>query len=220
MRKYFHEELHDLEDNIIQMGAMAVEAVRNSVKAIAELDIAAAQLVIDNDDKIDAINLQTEEACMQMLARQQPVAKDLRTIYGVLVITNQLERTGDLAVNIAKIALRKRASSILKVAEENSLKILAEIGERSCEIVSDSIKAFATRDLELAEKLRKKDEPIDQLYKSFLKELRNCHEGEEDLIESVISLILASRYLERIADHAVNIGERVSYMITGHQRDY
>lgn len=218
VRKYFHEELDELEEDILRMGELVIAAVKKSVKAISEVDASAADEVINGDDAIDSINLRTEEMCMHMLARQQPVAIDLRTIYSMLVIANHLERCGDLAVNIAKIAMRKRAPSILRVAEEKSLQLLGEMGDRSCDIVSESIKAFAGRDLGLAERLNKQDDPIDKLYKQFLKELRNCHEEEEDLIDSVISLILASRYLERIADHAVDIGERVTYMVTGQYR--
>lgn len=219
MRKYFHEELEELNEDIVKMGNMVADAVKKSVKAISQVDTTIAEEVIEGDDQIDALNLMVEEMSMHMLARQQPVAKDLRTIYSILLITGHLERSADLAVNIAKIAIRKRAPSILRVAEENAIKILIEIGDRSCDLLVDSIKAFAERDLTLAEKLKKKDDPIDLLYKQFLKELKNCHEGDEDLIDSVISLILASRYLERIADHAVDIGERVIYMVTGHMVD-
>ncbi len=216
MRKSFHEMLDELQDEVLKMGDLVVENVTNAVTSLVEGDLTLAEVVINKDDQVDSINLSIEEKGMSMLARQQPVARDLRLIYAVLIIAVYLERIGDLALNIATIA--KRTEGLTE--EEKSLaELFSKMGELSCQLVRSSLEAFRKTDITLAEELSSLDEPIDELYKQFLKELRKARE-EEDYIERFTQLILASRYLERVADNAVNIGERVTYIVTGEFKDY
>jgi len=211
MRKTFHEELDELQDEILVMGNLVIRNVTDAVDSLISRKIELAEEVIRRDDEVDNMNLSIEEKGMSMLALQQPVARDLRLIYSVLLITVYLERIGDLALNIATVAKRTGGTT----EEEKSLvPLFAKMGDLSCQLVSKSLEAFRKRDIALAEELSTLDEPIDQLYKQFLKELRKVKE-EEDYMERFTQLILASRYLERVADNAVNIGERVTYIVTG-----
>lgn len=214
-RKTFHEELKELRNEILRMGEFVIASVKNAVKALVEGDLELADEVIKDDDVVDNYNLEIEESAMSMLARQAPVARDLRLINAVLFITVHLERIGDLALNIAEVAKRIRELT----AEEKTLaELFLKMGSLSCDLVSKSLEAFEKRDVALAEKIKTLDEPIDQLYKQFLKELRKCRE-EEDYLDRFTQLILASRYLERVADHAVDIAERIAFLVTGDWRE-
>lgn len=214
MRKTFHDELKDLQAEILRMGDLVVTAVTKSIKSLIEGDIELADEVIIGDDEVDKLNLGIEEASMYILARQQPVAKDLRLIHAVLLITVHLERIGDYALNIAKITKRLNK----KIEEKTLLDLISEMGSLSCDLVSKSLQAFDKRDAELATNLSLMDEPIDHLYKRFLKELKKGRD-DEDFIGEATELILASRYLERVADHAVDIGERITFLVTGELKE-
>ncbi|MBI4744384.1 MAG: phosphate signaling complex protein PhoU [Actinobacteria bacterium] len=210
MRKTFHEELKELQAEILRMGDLAVSAVTKSIKSLIEGNIELADEVIIGDDEVDKLNLDIEEASMHILARQQPVAKDLRLIHAVLLITVHLERIGDYALNIAKITKRLNR----QIEEKTLLDLISEMGSLSCSLVNKSLQAFDEKDAELATSLSLLDEPIDHLYKRFLKELKKSRD-DEDFMGEATELILASRYLERVADHAVDIGERVTFLVTG-----
>lgn len=216
MRKSFHEELDELQDEILVMGNLVVDNVTHAVKSLVEGDLETAESVIERDDQVDSMNISVEEKGMSMLARQQPVAKDLRLIYAILIVTVYLERIGDLALNIATIAKRTKG---LTEEEKPLAGLFSKMGDLSCQLVKKSLEAFKKRDIVIAEELSTLDEPIDELYKQFLKELRKARE-DEDYIERFTQLILASRFLERVADNAVNIGERVIYIVTGEFKDY
>lgn len=214
-RKTFHEELKELRNEILRMGEFVIASVKNAVKALVEGDLELADEVIKDDDVVDNYNLEIEESAMSMLARQAPVARDLRLIHAVLFITVHLERIGDLALNVAEVAKRIRE---LTAEEKTVAELFLKMGSLSCDLVSKSLEAFEKRDVALAEKIKTLDEPIDQLYKQFLKELRKCRE-EEDYLDRFTQLILASRYLERVADHAVDIAERIAFLVTGDWRE-
>ncbi len=178
MRKTFHDELKDLQAEILRMGDLVVIAVTKSIKSLIEGDIELADEVIVGDDDVDKLNLGIEEASMYVLARQQPVAKDLRLIHAVLLITVHLERIGDYALNIAKITKRLNR----KIEEKTFLDLISEMGSLSCDLVNKSLQAFDKRDAELATNLSLMDEPIDHLYKRFLKELKKGRDDDEDFI--------------------------------------
>lgn len=209
-RKTFHEELSDLEATTAQMGELALASIKGAVKAITECDMKSADETIERDYKIDDLYHQIEEHSLAIVARQAPVASDLRLCFSVVFIAVHLERMADLAVNIAKGA--KRACPMEGVAP--LIKLVADMGSQTANLVEASLTAFRTRDVELAAKLPDMDEPIDKMFKNYFKELAK-HPDEESL-EWISTIILAGRYLERIADHAVDIGERVSYLVTGY----
>ncbi len=215
MRKTFHEELDGLRSEILRMGELVDEAISSSVRSLIDGDIDLASQVIKGDDAIDEINLAVEEQSMYIIARQCPVAGDLRLIHSILFISIHLERMGDLALNMAKTTRRAQGDESLP----GLLTLLAEMGEKTKGVVRTSLKAFDENDVGLARTLPEMDDPIDQLFKEFFKELASTA-AEKGTFEWASNMVLASRYLERIADHAVDIGERVTYLVTGVMEDW
>lgn len=214
MRKTFHDELKDLQQQILKMGKLVEKAIKDSVKSLIDDDVSLADKVIKGDDKVDDLALSIEEQAMAIQARQSPVAKDLRLIYSVQFIAIHLERMGDLSLNIAKGV--KRTSDEPRI--KSLLDLLLKMGILTSKVVDTSLKAFMLKDLEIARKLPVMDEPIDALFKEFLKELSQLSAKGKSL-DWASNMVLASRYLERIADHAVDIGERVCYLVTGEMRE-
>ena len=215
LRKTFHEELKDLREEVLKIGDLVEKALVDSVKAIVEGDVPLAERVIEGDDEIDRLTVGLEEQSMAVQARQCPVAKDLRLIYSTQFISIHLERMADLCLNIAQIV--KKTSQ--KPRYPTLLELLDKMGALTRELVRASLEAFDKKDLELARKLGEMDEPIDELFKEFFKELTRCSEDETSF-DWATHMVLANRYLERIADHAVDIGERVAYWVTGEMEEF
>lgn len=215
MRRTFHEELKDLKDEVVIIGQLVEKSIENAVRSLVDGDLRLAAEVIAGDDEIDRRALEAEEQCMSVVARQCPVARDLRLIFSMLFISVHLERMGDLALNMAKTT--KRTS--VEESQPELLELISEMGRQTQGIVHASLKAFVERDLQLARALPQLDEPIDQLFKRFFKELAKVSDVD-NFFEWASNMVLASRYLERIADHAVDIGERVSYLVTGKMEEW
>ncbi|MGM0438675.1 MAG: phosphate signaling complex protein PhoU [Bacillota bacterium] len=214
MRKGFHEQLKDLESNMIKMGSMVEEAIHKSINALQEKDLDLAQEVIKEDDKIDDFEIKLEEDTTRLIALQQPVAKDLREIIVISKLATDLERIGDHACNIANM--------VIKIGEEPLIKPLIDI-PRMTKIVTrrlrDSLEAFIDLDVEKARKIAEEDEEVDVLDEQILRELLTFMIEDPSTIEQATSLIFISRFLERIGDHSTNVCERVIYMKTG-ERDF
>ncbi|MCK4268495.1 MAG: phosphate signaling complex protein PhoU [Actinomycetia bacterium] len=215
MRRTFHEELKELKDEVLGVGRLVETAIEKAVNALVANDLTLADEVLVGDDEIDKRAMMAEERCFSVVARQSPVARDLRLIFSLLFISVHLERMGDLAHNIAKMT--KRTSK--EDSQPELLDLITEMGRQTRGIVHTGLKAFAERDLELARALPQLDEPIDDLFKKFFKELAKVSDIEH-FFEWASNMVLASRYLERIADHAVDIGERVSYLVTGKLEEF
>ncbi len=210
MRKIFHEELESLKSEMLEMGSLVAQTLDDSIKALINEDFKLAEKLVKGDDEIDDYYIKLEKESMRLLATQFPVAKDLRLVYSVLFVTIHLERMGDLASNIAKMA--KKISEGPKIGR--LLDTIQEMGAMSSKLVHASLKAFDKKDIELARKLPEMDEPIDDLFKTFFKELVKLA-GNEDTIDAASNMVLAARYVERISDHAVDIGERVNFLVGG-----
>lgn len=215
MRKTFHDALKALRQDVRRMGELAVESVDDAIKALLTGDLELAAKVVEGDDDIDRLYLAIEEESISLMARQSPVARDLRLIHSAMFIAVHLERMGDLATNVAKTA--RRVTSQTQDGPDALMELLERMGGVVLDVVRASLEAFANKDVELAERLPEMDEPIDSLYKEFFRALA-AYEDEESL-EWATSMVLASRYLERIADHAVDIGERVEFLVTGELRE-
>ncbi|RJQ54125.1 MAG: phosphate transport system regulatory protein PhoU [Actinobacteria bacterium] len=215
MRKTFHQELRDLRTEVLHMGQLVTEAIDDGVKALVEGDAALVEKVIAGDDEIDRLTMDVEEQGLALLARQAPVAIDLRLIHSMMFISVHLERMGDLALNIAKAA---RKTTVKEEGSAELLALISRMGELVHGVVDASLDAFDRKDCDLARKLPEMDEPIDQLFKQFFKELTKF--TDEEKIDWASNMVLASRYLERIADHAVDIGERVCYLVTGEFQEF
>lgn len=214
-RKTFHEELKDLQQDVLVMGDKVDSAVKKSLEALLKPDRELAEEVILEDDAIDEMNMSIEERSLNMLARQAPVAKDLRLISSILKIVIHLERMGDYAFNVAKISRRLQPD-----AEVPDIKaILKDMGDKTVEIVSASITVIKDRDIKLAHELPQTDAAIDESFKKLIRELGVHVGGEEAEADWATSMLLASRNIERLADHAVDICEQVIYLVTGQMEE-
>ncbi len=194
------------------MGSMVVEAVDLSTQALFKGDRALANSVIAGDDDINELNLWIEGKCLSLQAQQQPVARDLRLLHTCLLVSLHLERIGDLAVNIAKISKRLEQTT----GTEPYMELLRKMSAQALEVIRQGIKAFADRDVRLAKSLAEIDEPIDEMYKEILGRLLHPTDEDAPSAEWATHIALASRYIERIADQVVDMGERIDFLVTGH----
>ena len=209
MRETFRAELKELRAEVVSIGRVVTEITDDAVKALVEGDLEIAEKVIERDDEIDRRTLGVEEHSIEVMATQFPVARDLRLLHSLTYIAIHMERMADLCVNIAKAARRTAETQ----GPQTLYDLIQAQGNLVHRVLDACIEALETRDVELAKKLPDMDEPIDHLFKQFFRELARLQEEED--IEWASSMVLAARYLERIADHAVDIGERTAYLVTG-----
>jgi phosphate transport system protein len=214
-RSKFHAELFDLETAVVEMGGLAADSVKSAVDALVRRDRAGAQTVIDGDDEIDNRYLSIERRILDLFALQTPVASDLRLV-SVIQHTNQhLERVGDQAVNISKINLATMDLPTSAVI----LSHLAEMADVVSRMVRTAMEAFERRDLELCLKLPEMDDPVDLLNRGMYLEVVKLADDPARL-EWGIQMNVAARALERVGDNAVDIGEQVSFLLTGEFREF
>lgn len=209
MRESFRQELKELKAEVLSIGRAVKEATRNAVQALVTGDADLAEKVIAGDQDIDKRCLDVEEHSLEVIATQFPVARDLRLLHSLMYVSIHMERMADLAVNISKAA-RRTAN---RKGPQTLYDLIEAQGSLVYRVLEACFEALDRYDLELARKLPELDEPIDNLFKQFFRELARLH--DEDEIEWASSMVLASRYLERIADNAVDIGERIEYLVTG-----
>lgn len=210
-RVEYHEQLNDLRLQVLRLGEATIETIGRGTAAFLERDLGAAQELIDGDDVIDVLSLDIEEHCYQLLALQSPMAHDLRMIVCSLKLVSELERSADLMVNTCKAARR-----VYDVTIDPKLRGL--IGDMSAEAMSitrQALGAFMNEDAALASALDDIDDRLDELQVHFIEEIFVAHHEERLAVRSAVQLAMIGRYYERIGDHAVNIGERVTYMVTG-----
>lgn len=209
-RETFDRDLQRLQEDFLRMGDLVDAAIRRSIEALRARDTRQADAVIDADNAIDALHLELEERCLRLMATQQPMAKDLRMIAAVWVMTIDLERMADHAEDIAKITLR--------IAEEPLLKPLIDIprmAEHVREMLRDGFDAFVGRDTGLAERMAAKDDVVDHFFSQVFRELLTYMIEDPRNIQRATHLLMVAQALERMGDHATNIAERVVYMVTG-----
>ena len=213
MRKTFHAKLKEINQDVISMGYLVQEAVYNALEAFTEMNADLAQKVIDKDEKINEFDISIEEKCIVLQAEHQPVARDLRYLHSISIIIKYLERIGDLAVNISKIA-KRLAGEEKRHSDKEIIKLFNEMGDLVKTELNGAIESFKNKDIKLASKLEKSDDMVDKIQEMILEKLFSYHRSKED-IKFVTNVVLASRYLERIGDQSVNIGERVRYFLSG-----
>jgi len=209
MRESYRRELKATKAEVVDIGRMIIDVTRDAVVSLVEGDVELAERVIAGDDEVDRRCLALEERTLETIATQFPVARDLRLLHSLAHVSMHMERMGDLAVNIAK-ATRRTAG---RRGPQTLYDLIRAQGNLVHRVLEAMLEAFEQNDLDLANKLKELDEPIDHLFKQFFRELARLTDEED--IEWASSMVLASRYLERIADHAVDIGERLVYMVTG-----
>lgn len=208
MERHFDQELGILRKNLIQMASLVEAAIANAVKSLIERDSGLANLIMHNDEQVDTLELEIDKQCIDLLARHQPLAIDLRFITSSAKITNNLERMGDLAVNIAE--------RVIPLNQEPQLKPLIDIPRMAIitqTMVKDSIDAFVNRDTELARSVYERDSTVDALNDQIFRELLTYMMQDPANITRAVHLMLISRHLERIADHTTNIAEEVVYIV-------
>jgi len=213
-RAAFEHDLQRLKIEVVRMGERAGEAIDRAVEALRARDVAAAEQVIAEDDAIDAMHLELEEWCMRLLATQQPMARDLRTIASVFAITIDLERMADHAEGISRATKRLGAEPLVK-----PLVDIPEMDIRIREMLRQALEAFRTQDARLAEQAAGIDDAVDQLRNQVLHELLELMVKDPQTIPRALELLIVARHLERAADHITNVCERVVYIVTGEMRE-
>ena len=210
MQRHFHEELDALKQTLLAMGALVEDQIRRVMRALVERDDALARDVIERDQQVNAYDVEVDEKCVELLARYQPAAGDLRFLTTAMKIVTDLERIGDQAVNIAQRALELNREAQLKPYID-----LPRMAAKSQQMVKDALDAFVARDAGLARDVCARDSEVDALKEQVFRELLTFMMGDPKTIARALHLILVSRFLERVADHATNIAEMVVYMIEG-----
>lgn len=208
--KAFDQELKELKEALLYEGGLVEQAIDDAIRALLERDSELARKVIANDDRLNTKEVELDEFCLKLLALRQPAAKDLRFITTAIKINYDLERIGDLAVNICE--------RVLELNEEPQLKPyidLPKMAKIAQTMVKESLDAFVKEDVNLAIKVAKDDELVDQLLDQIFRELLTYMMEDPRTITRATRLIFISKYLERIADHAVNIAELVIFMVKG-----
>ncbi len=216
-REAYQRQLQSLQEGLLTMGSLVERNIRGAVDSLRTQDLEKASEVVDQDDVVDQMQTSMEEECMRLIALQQPVAGDLRTIGAVLMITDDLERIADQATNIAEVTLRIGDQSLIK-----PLVDIPRMGDLAMAMLRDALNAFVRRDIALAKEVQETDDSVDEIYGDLMDELRGfvLDGGDRVRSEQALHLLFVARYLERIADHATNIAERVAYMITGQRYDH
>jgi phosphate transport system protein len=215
VRVTFQEELDQLEANLQEEGVLVLRVLRGALNALAQRDVELADEVIAFDDDVDRQYVMIEEAIESLLARQTPVATDLRLVLAMLHVNLHLERMADYAVTVAK--LTKLVADV--EGDPMLVQSLQEMGERAEEMIRVALDSLANRDLAAAESLVDLDELIDRSNRRFVERVVEVV-GEPGLREWVLRMVIVSRTLERIGDHAVDIGEQVSYLLTAEFREF
>ena len=210
IRHGFDQDLEALRRELLLMGEVVKQTIKNAVTALKTKDMALARSVMDGDDIIDRMQVEIEDRCIALIARQQPVATDLRILGTGLKITTDLERIGDHAFDIAKIAVEIGAEPLIK-----PLVDIPQMAELAQAMLQDCLQAYLNLDVQLAEKVIRDDDKVDQLYLQVYRDLLNYMIDDPTTINQATQLLFVARYLERIADHSTNVAEWVIYLVTG-----
>jgi phosphate transport system protein len=210
IRRAFHEHLREVESDVLIMGNLVVKAIDRAIEALKERDLTLAHQIIADDAQINKQRFSIENDCIGLIATQQPVAGDLRIIVAILNIITELERIGDYAEGIAKI--------VIMIGDEPPLKPLIDIprmAEITLDMVNKSLQSFITRDVELAMRVVSLDSVVDGLYDQVFRELLTFMMVDPKTTNRATRLIWVAHNLERAADRATNISERVVFTVTG-----
>jgi phosphate transport system protein len=216
MRLSFTEELAELEASLQEEGDLVLRALRSSLNALARGDGELADEVINFDDQVDARYMQIEEGVQSLLARQTPVAADLRLVLAVLRVNLHLERMADYCVTVAKLT---KLMGNLNVTDDAIGRSIEDMGQRAEQMIRLALEAFATRDAQKAETLVDLDELIDRANRNATEDVLSLGNSPEER-EYGLRMLVVSRCVERIGDHAVDIGEQVVYLVTGEFREF
>jgi phosphate transport system protein len=207
--RHFQEELEVLQQQLLSMGGLAEERMCDSVRGVAQREPRLVDRVLTGDEPINALHIEIDDRCFKLLALHQPMAADLRAIVAAVKINTDLERVGDLAVNIAEAGRR-----YLQHAPVKQLIDIPRMGDIAQRMLRDSLDAYVRRDVLLAHAVLAADDQLDGLKTQIFRELLTFMLSDPGTIEPALDLILISRHLERIGDHATNIAEDVIFMVS------
>jgi phosphate transport system protein len=207
----FHQALDVLRAELVHIGGLVVDAIPRSTRALLDGDLAVAEELVAADDHIDERALAVEEDCLRLLTLQQPMAGDLRAVLTAVKLSWEIERSGDLVVNISKAAKRISAASL----DPRIGYVIEQMSEQAAVLTSRAVEAYAGRDAALAAALDDMDDVLDALQAEYVQLIMDAHEHNGLDLQDAVQLALVGRFYERIGDHAVNIGERTQYMVSG-----
>lgn len=214
VRQTFDANLKQLKEMLLQMGGLVEKALEDAVTSLEQMNVELAQTIVNNDVKVNDYENEIEGLSINLIATQQPVAKDLRKIIAAIKIASALERMGDLSVDIAKVTVRLNGQPLIKPLVD--IPRMAEIAKK---MVSDGLNSYVDEDVEKARSLAEMDDQVDKLYKEIINELFALMSKDPSTINQASQLAFVGRYIERIGDHATNIGESVIYLVQGKKPD-
>lgn len=210
MERKFDEELKNLKDKILKLGALVEEQVQNAVNALVKRDSSLAKDVIEKDTQVNRIEVEIDEECIRLIALRQPVGVDLRFITTAMKLVTDLERIGDLAVDICERAMELNLEPQLKPFID-----IPRMADISMQMLKGALDAFVNRDSKLAQEVCARDDEVDNLNVQIFRELLTFMVEDSHTISRAVRISYISKYLERIADHATNIAEMVVYLVEG-----
>ncbi|MDD2682357.1 MAG: phosphate signaling complex protein PhoU [Bacilli bacterium] len=210
IRTKYEEELIKIKNQLLIMCGMVESAIEKSIKALITRDFDLSKLIIENDKNIDNLERIIEQDCLKILLMQHPLATDFRDISAILKMITDLERIGDHAQDISEISLQIASDEPIKKFDNLQLMAISAIA-----MVKDSVHSYINRDLDTATSLDKRDDKVDLLFEKVKDEIIIMIKNDCEKINQVLLLLLIAKYLERVGDHAVNIGEWVEYAIKG-----
>lgn len=213
-RQNFENALKDLQCDILRLGSMVEQAIDRAIQSLAKQDAELAQQVINGDNEIDHMDMEIEDKCIKLIATQQPIAKDLRKIGAGFKIITDLERMADYAVDIAKVTIR--------IHDEPLIKPLIDIPRMATltqKMVHECLDAYVSENVDLARKVGNDDHEVDHLYATVFDDLMEIMTKKPTTVKQGTYLLLVARALERIADHATNVGEDVIFLVTGERKE-
>lgn len=210
MRELFQQELHEVRDRLVEIAELVLQSITDAVEAFNKSDVTLAESVIARDNKIDDAVVALDELAIAIMARQAPVAKDLRIVVSTLRISASLERMGDMAEHLAQLS-RYRFPE--KVVPKSIRPVFKEMGELDIQVAGMLVELLRTEDVNIANKIRDEDDKIDALHLSVFETVLSDSWSQET--EATVDSTLASRYLERFGDHAVSIAKKMVYLSTG-----
>jgi phosphate transport system protein len=210
MRELFQQELHEVQDRLVAIAELVVDAITDAVEAFNKSDVTLAEAVIVRDNKIDDAVIELDEHAIAIMARQAPVAKDLRIVVSALRISASLERMGDMAEHLAQLARYRFPEKVVPKTIRPTFK---EMGVLDVQMAKMLVELLKTEDVAIAHKIRDEDDKVDALHLSVFETVLSDTWSQET--ETTVDATLASRYLERFADHAVSIAKKMVYLSTG-----
>ena len=210
IREHFTRQLKEIQEDLVTMTGEASKMLRLAIESLKERNVEKAREVIVLDDIVDDFNFNIEDKCLRMIALEQPVARDLRVIAGILKIITDVERIGDYSIDIAKFSIRLADTPLFK-----PLVDVPKMADLVLKMLEETSTAFIQKDMSVVQKVVDDDDKVDALYRSIHEEIVNYIESDSSVARQAIWIIMIARYLERIGDHITNITERIYYMETG-----